>query len=798
MQMRQICNITKRIHMKTTLLIFTTLLISAVAIAQQTQTIRGTILDAQSSGPVIGATVTIADSDPIIGTTTDLDGYFKLEEVPVGRVNIQVSYLGYESTTIPNVEVNSAKEVVLDIPLTEKIQKVDEVVITAGPDKDKPQNDMVTVSSRTLSMVESVKYSGTRSDPSRMAQNFAGVSGASDDRNDIIIRGNSPSGVLWRLEGIDIPSPNHFGTLGTTGGPVTILNTNNLKNSDFLTGAWMAEYGNATSGVFDLQLRNGNNEKYEFLGQVGFNGFELGAEGPFSKNSKASFMVNYRYSTLGVLSAMGVNFGTGAAIPQYQDVTFKINVPTKKAGKFELFGIGGLSYIEFLDSESEDTDLYSSSNEDSRAGSNMGVVGLSHTYFYNNNTFGKFTLAASGWNSTWERDSLSLENGDPVRTDEIDHTQIKYSARYDLNKKFNARNTLKAGIQYDLFQLNLQQKLLMADLVFFPISDFNGYASLIQSYVQWQHKFSDVVTLNSGIHHQHFLLNNSWIIEPRVNLRYQFHPQHSISFGTGLHSQMQPLQTYFYETRLPDGSTIQSNKQLDFLRSSQFIVGYDYLINKNLRFKAEAYYQYLDNAAVERTPSSFSLLNAGADFGIPNADFLVNNGTGTNYGLELTLEKFFNRGYYFLVTASIFDSQYKGSDGVQRSTAFNSNYVFNVLGGKEFRVKDKHVFSIDSKVAVAGGQRYTPIDLEASRASGREVRLEDQAYSQQYKPYFRWDVKLGYAFEGKRVTQKFYVDLQNVTFQQNIFSQAFDSGTGEIESIYQIGFFPDVQYRILF
>lgn len=299
-------------------------------LAQGTQTIRGIITDAQSQSPVPGVTIVVLGSNPLNGTITDFDGAYKLENVPVGRVTLQVSYLGYETITLANLEVNSAKELVIDVKLVEQVKRVDEVVITAAPDKDKALNDMATVSSRTLSMVEANKYSGTRSDPSRMAQNFAGVSGASDDRNDIIIRGNSPSGVLWRLDGIDIPSPNHFGTLGTTGGPVTMLNTNNLKNSDFLTGAFPAEYGNASAGVFDLQLRNGNNEKYEFLGQIGFNGFEFGAEGPFSKKSKASFIVNYRYSTLGLLSAIGINFGTGAAIPQYQDLTVKINAPTKK------------------------------------------------------------------------------------------------------------------------------------------------------------------------------------------------------------------------------------------------------------------------------------------------------------------------------------------------------------------------------------------------------------------------------------------------------------------------------------
>lgn len=142
---------------------------------------------------------------------------------------------------------------------------------------------MATVSARSFTVEETSRYAGSLNDPSRMAANYAGVSSTSDARNDIIIRGNSPLGVLWRLNGMEIPNPNHFGSLGTTGGPVSILNNNLLDKSDFLTGAFPAEYGNALAGVFDLQMRSGNNEKTEFLGQVGFNGFELGAEGPIGK-----------------------------------------------------------------------------------------------------------------------------------------------------------------------------------------------------------------------------------------------------------------------------------------------------------------------------------------------------------------------------------------------------------------------------------------------------------------------------------------------------------------------------------
>jgi hypothetical protein len=599
------------------------------------------------------------------------------------------------------------------------------------------------------------------------------VSSPGDDRNDIIIRGNSPAGVLWRMEGIDIPNPSHFGTLGATGGPVTILNTNNLNDADFFTGAFPAEYGNATAGVF--------------------------AEGPMGENG-ASYVVNYRYSTLGVLNALGLEFGTGAAIPQYQDLTFKLNMPTKNAGRFSLFGFGGLSYIEFLTSEGEvdEEAVFGDDGLDQVFESNVGMVGLNHTYFFNPKTYGRAFLAVSGFESTGDIDSISTEDLESL-TDLTDfaYGQVRYTAGYEFNTKFNAQNKLNAGVTFDLFDLNLDQATLIGGAQR-PITAFDGNAGFVRGWAQWQHRFSDRLTLNSGLHGQYFLLNNTGLVEPRANMQYKFGRGNAISIGGGLHGQLQPLETYFTESRLPDGETVQTNQDLDLFKSAQAVIGYDKLFGNKFRIKTEAYYQHIYDAAVETRASSFSMLNAGADFGFPNNDSLVNEGTGRNIGLEVTMERYLNRGWYVLGTVSLYDSRYTASDDVQRNTAFNGRYIINALGGKEFRIKDKHIIGFDTKVTVGGGRRFTPIDLAASQAAGFEIRNEDQAWSGQFDPYFRTDFKVSYTLEGKRATQKFSVDLQNLTGQQNVFSQSFNQNTGGLNTRYQLGFFPDIQYRVLF
>ena len=271
------------------------------------QTIRGIIIDEQSNQPLSGVTIRIETLDAQPSSISTASGAFSISEVPVGRHRLRISRVGYEESVINNIEVTSTKEVVLELRLREKVQVLNEVVVTSGKSKFKALNESTVVSARQLSMDEAVRYSGTRNDPSRMAQNFAGVSGPNDARNDIVIRGNSPSGVLWRMDGIDIPNPNHYSTVGSTGGPVTILNTNTLKNSDFITSAFPAQYGNAVAGVFDLRMRNGNAEKTEWLGQMGFNGFELGVEGPLGKNKKSSYLFDYRYSLVAAIQAVGLN-----------------------------------------------------------------------------------------------------------------------------------------------------------------------------------------------------------------------------------------------------------------------------------------------------------------------------------------------------------------------------------------------------------------------------------------------------------------------------------------------------------
>ena len=788
-------------------LLLSTLLVLTLS-AQDLKNIRGQVVDKDSKFPIVGANVMVMNSDPVIGALTDDKGYFTLENVPLGRVSIRISYIGYKDAFSNDILVIAGKENQLTVELEEKVSEIKEVTITDKTEKGRAKNDFATVSARSFEVEQTSRFSGSRNDPARMASNFAGVSGANDARNDIIIRGNSPLGLLWRLEGVDIPSPNHFGGFGSTGGPVSMLNNNTLARSDFFTSAFPAEYGDALSGVFDLKMRNGNKDKYEFLGQIGFNGIELGAEGPFAKKkSKASFLFNYRYSTLGFFKLIGANFGTGTAVPQYQDLSFKINIPTNKSGIFSIFGLGGLSSIDLVGSKLDlknTSTLYGNENVNIYNRVQTGIVGISHVYFITPKSFFKTIIAASHQTQKADIDTINVVDRSIItQYNKVLLRQNKYSIHLLYSNKLNTKNTIVAGIHSNIYDVKFSDSITLFNN-FYPLKAGKGVSDLLEGYVTWQHKFNNRFVLNTGAHLQYFTLSNSIAAEPRIGARYQINETQFISLGYGLHHEIQPLPTYYNFDTSAASAGRPSNLNMGFTRSNHLVFGYDLVFKKDFHLKAEIYYQYLDHAPVEQHSSSFSMLNAGADFSTPNNTFLVNKGIGQNYGLELTLEKFFSRGYYFLFTASLFDSKYKGSDNVWRNTAFNGHYVVNGLagyeykfGGKKHKVK-RNVIAVDGKATVAGGRYYTPVDEAQSALQGHQVNIDNQAFSLEYPVYFRLDLKFSYRISLRKVTHEFSFDLQNVTNQKNVFTKTYDMRTNSLVTEYQQGLFPLPQYRILF
>ncbi len=785
---------------KILLVLLTIVLIWGKGQAQINQIIRGTILDKQSEQPLVGVVVVLKNVTKPLSSESDIDGNYAIKDVAPGRYDIAVSYFGYNTMTLPNIVVTAGKETVLNLVMEETVTSLKEIVVKGDKDKRQAINDLATISAQQFNLEQVQRFSGGRNDVARLASNFAGVATANDSRNDIVIRGNSPTGVLWRMEGVPIPSPNHFSTLGTTGGPVSALNPNLIRNSDFLTSAFPAEYGNALAGVFDIGLRTGNREKFEATAQLAaFSGMEAMIEGPINKK-KGSFLVAYRHSFVELAHLAGLNIGT-TAVPRYKDLSFNVDFGQTKLGKISVFGIGGLSNVDLIGEKLNENDFFAEKDVDAFSVSKFGVLGLKHSVILNNTSYLRTVISAANTNVVF--DTYKDFQNEPKRHNlAVGDTVATYSLSSYYNKKFNANWSLRTGILFQNMNIKslVNSRQLTPDWVVFRA--FEGNANVAEAYVQTQYKPSNRLTLNGGLHTQYLNLTKETALEPRFAVNYQIGKGQTLNFGYGLHHQSQPLPVFFQKQLQPDGSYNTSNSKLKFSRSNQFVVGYDAKIGDAWHTKVEVYYQYLDKIGVQKTPSSFSMLNTGADFAFPQTGALLNEGTGKNKGIELTVEKFFSQGWYTFVSASVFDSKYKGSDGVERNTAFAGRYVCNILGGKEFKFgKNKtNAFTIDTKLTLAGGRPFTPIDTITSALLKTEIRSENQAFSQYLSNYFRWDVKFGYALNSskRQFSQQFFLDFQNVTNNKNIFQQRYSVERNALYNVYQMGFIPDILWRVQF
>ena len=780
--------------MKTCLLLFTFFVTSAMG-QIVTKTIRGTVTDQETFQPLIGAKVVLLGTEPLIGGITDYDGRFRLENVPVGRYDLRITFIGYEEYLQPNLDLGS-KDIVLTVGMTESVNMINKVVVESTKKGD-TNNKMTTVSNRSFSVEESNRYAGTKNDVARMAQNFAGVQGADDSRNDIVIRGNSPSGVLFRLEGIDIPNPNHFARFGTTGGPISMLNNNVMANSDFMTGAFPAEYGNAIAGVFDLNMRSGNNEEHEFMFQIGFNGAEVMAEGPISKKKGSSYLINYRYSTLELFKLMGINFGS-TAVPDYQDGSFKLNFPSKR-GLTTIFGLGGNSSINILAEEIDSADLFAIDYSNTYFKSTVGVIGASHRQRIGEKAYMNFSIGLQTAINQILNDTVDFDFKNDFTTYVSNSHISKLTGDIFYNYKISARHVLKIGLRTDLYMLNLNDSSYnRTNKAYHTLRSFDGNTVLYQPYVQYQYRPTEKITLNTGMHLQLLSLNSRVAVEPRAGALYQITNRDKLSLGYGLHSQMQPIELYFLQLTI-DGQLAQPNENLDFTKSHHLVLGYQHRFAHGITAKLEGYYQYLFDVPIQQSISPYSILNFGSDYVTVIPGDLKSEGTGENYGVELTLEKFLDKGFYFLLTTSIYESFYSASNGERYNTAFNGNFTSNALVGYEFRfADDKMALTLDGKFMINGGRRYTPILLAESQAAGYEVRDLNRVFDAKYANYIRGDFRIGFKIIGNKVTQEWAVDMQNFTNRQNIFYRQYNDVSNSIQTTYQTGFLPIGQYRLYF
>ncbi len=777
-------------HAKIKAYTFFFLLLAQLNAQQLTQTLRGAIQDQDTKAPLIGATVQIVGSDPVVGAVTDLEGRFRIEDVPVGRITLLVRYVGYEEQVLSNLIISAGKELVLNVALLESAEMLETVVVTGTGPASEVLNEMALVSSRSFSVDETKRFAGSLNDPARMTASYAGVQSNAEGSNEIVVRGNSSKGILWRLEGVEIPNPNHFANEGSTGGPINALNINMLSNSDFLTGAFSPEYGNALSAVFDINYRKGNNEQNEYTATASTLGLELSAEGPFSDNYNGSYLVNYRYSTLALIAEAGImDFG---GVPRYQDVSFNINLPVSQKHYFTLFGLGGLSNIGGDQEDDDEVVVYRFDFE-----TGVGVGGMTHNFLINQNTYLKSVVSVSGTKLDYNDNIPEGEGFKRIEDSGFNKWDVRISS--SLNHKINARHKLESGLIYSKKHFNIEARRLNfeTDELETGLLD-EGNADVFQAFSSWRFRPTENWTITSGAHFLRFGLNGNYSLEPRIGARWDIADRHALTMGSGLHSKLESVSIYLARQMDENGQYFRPNQDLDITKSAHFVLGYDFQLNPSTHIKLETYYQHLYHVPVENdVNSTYSLLNMVEDYTTLD---LVNEGTGRNYGVEVTVERFLTNGFYYLGTLSLFESFYTPMDGVERRTRFSSNYVFNFLAGKEFpigRAEKNKVLFINGKVSLVGGAPYTPIDLEASRALGSEV-LVDEAYSERWDNLTTSNFSIGTRRNKGRTTREFKVDIQNVTNAQARANHYYIETTEEIYENKQLPFFPTISYSVSF
>ncbi|MDA3929464.1 MAG: TonB-dependent receptor [Prolixibacteraceae bacterium] len=782
--------------MKQILLLVIAITLSAFTFANNnavyTQTVRGTIIDQDSKIPLIGVNVILLGSEPITGTSTDVNGNFRLENVTIGRISLKLSHLGNEEKVIPNLTVESGKETLLFLEMIESLEQLEEIIITGGRKRGEVLNEMALLSARTFTVDETKQYAGSLDDPSRMVSAFAGVSNDPEGLNEIVVRGNTPKGIQWRLEDVEIPNPNHFAFESTTGGPINALSSNMLATSDFYTGAFAPEFGNVTSGIFDMKMRNGNNEKHEFTLGLGALGIDVAAEGPFKKGYSGSYLINYRYSTLALIDNLNlVDYG---GVPKYQDLTFKVNLPTKKTGKFSIFALLGRSGIDITEEDKSEKTV----GEGSQFGG-FGVVGLSHLYQINSKSFIKTTLSASN-NGTNINFSSLMDDDTFMEVNKAHWNKNTLTSMVKYSNKINAKHRVILGAEYKHFFYDMKDENYFEKEEKWKTNiGLTENAGLFQSYASWKYRISKNITMVSGLHYTNFLLNNSQAFEPRAAINWDISKKSKLSVGFGKHSMPESIITYYANVYDEQWNKSTPNTDLDLSKANHYVLGFEQRLMKNLNAKVELYYQSLYDVPVENdVTSNYSILNEQHGQVLKE---LVNEGKGRNYGMEFTLERYFENSYYFLATASLYKSEYKTMKNEWRNTRFDGNYAFNFLAGKEFTMGDPEkgrILSLNTRITYNGSRKHLPLDLEASREAGYGIYDYNNAYTHRLDDILNVNFTASMKFNRQNTTHEIILDFMNLLNGQGKVSEYYDYTTEEKIFGNQMSIFPNVMYRIHF
>jgi hypothetical protein len=789
--------------MKKNFTLFVLTLLHVCAFGQKpTQTIHGIITDQQTLQTLPGATVTISSPNYKNSVISDSAGKFTLTKIPVGRVAIQVQYIGYEPYSMPDFLVTSTKEPYLTISLSPGAIATDEVVISASKNAFEPLNELSVVSTRSFTAEETERMPAGINDPARAALSYPGVQRGQDDtENQIVVRGNSPIGILWRLEGVDIPNPNHFAIIGSSGGGVSVFSAQLIAKSDFSTGGFSAEYGNALSGAFDIRFRNGNFEHRENRFKLSVLGMDFSTEGPIKKG-RSSYLVNYRYSTLGLLSSMGIYLVGERVTNNFQDLSFNLTFRSKSGKSVQtVFGLGGLSEERYLPVSDPNKRIIGSANqwEDRVKPANMGAMGYTWTYLPDTRSYIKAVVAVMGSEIQRMSDTLDLQD-QRFRFETQKYTDKRLVSSVTYQRKLTDKTVLKTGLIFNQIFFDFYKNTIPRT----SVNDINqiqrktsiqgsGQTQQLQQYVSLHHDISPKLSVNAGYHFLMLMANKSTSLEPRVSLQLKPTANQRLSLAYGLHGRILPLMAYYFKDSLGN----YPNLNLKMLKAHHGVLAYHLYTKSKMRFSAETYVQQLINVPIKPdATATYWMLNNSSDF----PEFAtVSKGKGLNYGLDLSLEKLFSNSYYFLVTGSLLKSTYSTLTGLSYNSRFNTGFSTSYTGGKEFPLKNGGILQLGMRYLLNGGFRYTPFDQTLSGIQGSFVPLKNGDFSQQVPAYKRLDGRIAYRYNRKKLAGNISIDVQNILNRINASSISYNAATNTTKIEYRgSGFVPVLSFQFDF
>jgi CarboxypepD_reg-like domain/TonB-dependent Receptor Plug Domain len=742
------------------------------------QVLRGRVIDSDNKAQIPFATVTINGGNLKKVIQSDSLGNFEFNNLQFGRYNLQISSIGYERKELNSLLVTNGKQTVIEVVLTPSVEQLEEIKIKAN------NLDNNKISTKSLVIEQSERYAATWGDPARMAMSFAGVGIVNDQSNELVIRGNSPKGMLWMIEGVEVSNPNHFASDGASGGSISAITSSILQNSTFLTGAFPAQYGNALSGVFDISLRNGNAEKKEYSVNAGLLGAEVGAEGYFTRKQKDTYLVNYRFANPTLIKSLGLSGVLNAVTPKFQDMAFKFNFIRNKT-TFTLWGIAAKNSTNF-----EIPAFLSAKNK-----SNFYVGGLRIFRQLSLKTTSETTLSFSENQQSngnkyvdQSESKVSNLNGGSVRL----ASTIYY--RLNQNNTFQA-GTIVSRLSYNLFgsfEFNFPN---LGIFVKDTNLSSNGATYNFQNFALVKHRIGKI-NMNIGVHSNYFLLNNQLLIEPRASISYEINHRKSLTMSIGKHSRLESLSIYLFKNNILLNQKVVENKNLSPTKAIHFVLGYNERLKSNWNLNSEVYFQHLYSVPVGDTSimSGVHYLSLLNQLNSVNLNPLVNNGFGRNYGWEVTIEKTLHKGFYGLFTSSIFRSLYKNaSDANYLSTRFDNRFVLNMLAGKEW-VLGKNLINFNLRTTWAGGIRQLSTEL----INGNPNTISDQGYENKLGNYLRLDTKVSYIFSIKQTTSSLSIDINNLTDRANPLTKIFNPLTQKYEIINQLGILPVLSYKFNF